>query len=98
MYATVVDVDGDDVVLEVAPGIECRYMKRAIMDVVSPAETMDEPDADEAPADEVSEDYAAEEPSDLAGQDGTVDGVPGPGAEEDADEAAYEQATGTKKD
>ena len=38
MYATVVDVDGDDVVLEVAPGIEVRYMRRAIMDVVSPAE------------------------------------------------------------
>ena len=38
MYATVVDVDGDDVVLEVAPGVEVRYMKRAIMDVVSPGE------------------------------------------------------------
>jgi len=38
MYATVVDVDGDDVVLEVAPGVEVRYMRRAIMDVVSPAE------------------------------------------------------------
>ena len=36
MYATVVDVDGDDVVLEVAPGVEVRYMRRAIMDVVSP--------------------------------------------------------------
>jgi preprotein translocase subunit YajC len=41
MYATVVDVDGDDVVLEVAPGVEVRYMKRAIMDVVSPG---DEPE------------------------------------------------------
>ena len=38
MYATVVEVDGDDVVLEVAPGIEVRYMRRAIMDVVSPGE------------------------------------------------------------
>ena len=38
MYATVVDVDGDDVVLEVAPGVEVRYMRRAIMDVVSPGE------------------------------------------------------------
>src|ERR1700728_3311403 len=38
MYATVVDVDGDDVVLEVAPGVEVRYMKRAVMDVVSPGE------------------------------------------------------------
>jgi preprotein translocase subunit YajC len=38
MYATVVDVDGDDVVLEVAPGVEVRYMRRAVMDVVSPGE------------------------------------------------------------
>ena len=36
MYATVVDVDGDDVILEVAPGVEVRYMRRAVMDVVSP--------------------------------------------------------------
>jgi len=42
MYATVVDVDGDDVVLEVAPGVEVRYMRRAVMDVVSPGE--EEPD------------------------------------------------------
>ena len=38
MYATVVDVDGDDVVLEVAPGVEVRYMRRAVMDVISPGE------------------------------------------------------------
>ena len=38
MYATVVSVDDDDVVLEVAPGVEVRYMKRAIMDVVSPGD------------------------------------------------------------
>ena len=44
MYATVVDVDGDDVVLEVAPGIEVRYMRRAIMDVVSPGEEPEETD------------------------------------------------------
>src|SRR6476469_10951456 len=42
MYATVVDVDGDDVVLEVAPGVEVRYLKRAIMDVVSPGEAAEE--------------------------------------------------------
>jgi preprotein translocase subunit YajC len=36
MYATVSAVDGDDVILEVAPGIDVRYMKRAIMEVVSP--------------------------------------------------------------
>ena len=34
MYATVVAVDGDDVILEVAPGVEVRYVKRAIMQVL----------------------------------------------------------------
>jgi preprotein translocase subunit YajC len=38
MYATVVAVDGDDVILEVAPGVEVRYLKRAIMEVVDPGE------------------------------------------------------------
>jgi preprotein translocase subunit YajC len=43
MYATVVEVDGDDVVLEVAPGVEVRYIKRAIMEVIASGE---EPDAE----------------------------------------------------
>jgi preprotein translocase subunit YajC len=34
MYATVTSIDGDDVVLEVAPGVNVRYMRRAIMGVV----------------------------------------------------------------
>jgi preprotein translocase subunit YajC len=38
MYATVSAVDGDDVILEVAPGVDVRYMKRAIMEVVAPGE------------------------------------------------------------
>jgi preprotein translocase YajC subunit len=42
MYATVVAVDGDDLILEVAPGVEVRYMKRAVMDVVSPGEEPEE--------------------------------------------------------
>ena len=37
MYATVVSVEGDDVVLEVAPGVNVRYMRRAIMSVVPDA-------------------------------------------------------------
>jgi preprotein translocase subunit YajC len=97
MYATVVDVDGDDVILEVAPGVEVRYMKRAVMDVVSPA------DEDVAPADETdAEDYAAAdaehvdhdadaEPQDTVGHTETA-------GSDDAEETAYEQATGTKKD
>jgi preprotein translocase subunit YajC len=34
MYATVTSVEDGDVVLEIAPGVEVRYLKRAIMDVV----------------------------------------------------------------
>jgi preprotein translocase subunit YajC len=34
MYATVTSIDGDDVMLEVAPGINVKYMRRAIMGVV----------------------------------------------------------------
>jgi preprotein translocase subunit YajC len=61
MYATVVEVDGDDVVLEVAPGVEVRYLKRAIMEVISPAEE-DETFEDGDPAD-FDEDIQDEEMS-----------------------------------
>jgi preprotein translocase subunit YajC len=38
MYATVSAVDGDDVILEVAPGVDVRYIRRAIMEVIAPGE------------------------------------------------------------
>jgi preprotein translocase subunit YajC len=38
MYATVVAVEDQDVILEIAPGVEARFMRRAILDVV-PEET-----------------------------------------------------------
>ena len=95
MYATVVAVDGDDVILEVAPGVEVRYMKRAVMDVVSPGETVEE---DEAPVDETDTDFEEESAeTDVHDVDETADTTPEPDAH-DADETAYEQATGTKKD
>jgi preprotein translocase subunit YajC len=34
MYATVTSVEGQDVILEIAPGVEVRYMRRAILEVV----------------------------------------------------------------
>jgi preprotein translocase subunit YajC len=60
MYATVVDVDGDDVVLEVAPGVEVRYMRRAIMDVVSPSEDTVAEDDEDTVAEDTDEDEAAD--------------------------------------
>ena len=37
MYATVTAIDDDDVTLEVAPGVNVRFMRRAVMDVVDGA-------------------------------------------------------------
>ena len=34
LYATVVELDGNDVVLEVSPGVEMRFLRRAIMEVL----------------------------------------------------------------
>jgi len=34
MYATVVEADDTDVVLEVAPGVNLRFLRRAVMDVL----------------------------------------------------------------
>jgi preprotein translocase subunit YajC len=58
MYATVTDVDGDDVVLEVAPGVEVRYMKRAIAEVLEPGE----PEADETAVDDEAGYHDDDEP------------------------------------
>jgi preprotein translocase subunit YajC len=90
MYATVIDVDGDDVVLEVAPGVHVRYMKRAVMDVVSPG---DAPEEDYVPAEE-------DDADDDTGTDtrDEADAAPQDAHPGDAEETAYEQATGTKKD
>ncbi len=103
MYATVVDVDGDDVILEIAPGIEVRYMRKAVMDVVSG------PEADDAPADETDTDYYDAEHADdaddvddtaqpAASANGSAATANGSAAKADSEETAYEQATGTKKD
>jgi len=82
MYATVVDVDGDDVVLEVAPGVEVRYMRRAIMDVVGPSE----------------EDTVAEDEDEDEVQDEVHDEVHDEDADEDADTQAPAEYGSTKKD
>ena len=64
MYATVTAVDGDDVVLEVAPGVEVRYLKRAIMEVIAPGEadeTETYTDGEAEPYDEHSSYHDAED-------------------------------------
>jgi preprotein translocase subunit YajC len=101
MYATVVEVDGDDVVLEVAPGIEVRYMKRAIMDVVSPGDPVSEDtyEADADASEDTDEEYESEDESE-DGIDAEADESPEAEAEEEApeDSDAYEKATGSTHD
>jgi preprotein translocase subunit YajC len=94
MYATVVEVDGDDVVLEVAPGIEVRYMKRAIMDVVSPGDPVEDTYEADASEDADAEQYGSDDESD----DIDAEAGESPEAGEHTDSDAYEKATGTKKD
>jgi preprotein translocase subunit YajC len=69
MYATVTAVDGDDVVLEVAPGVEVRYLKRAIMEVIAPGDAQETFDEAE-PFDE--SEAAAEEPDGTREEGGGV--------------------------
>lgn len=77
MYATVVGVDGDDVILEVAPGVEVRYVKRAIMQVLP---------NDEEPGAEA--DYAADHDE----SDDRVDAPPADAEAEDHEAEDYEDA------
>ena len=49
MYATVVGLEDQDVILEVAPGVEIRMLRRAIMDVVSDPSEMGATDAPAPP-------------------------------------------------
>jgi len=67
MYATVVAVEDQDVILEVAPGVEARFMRRAIMDVVPDSTETEYSEAPEDPEDVVDdepEDVADDEPQD----------------------------------
>ncbi len=78
MYATVVAVDGDDVVLEVAPGIEVRYIKRAIMEVIAPGEADEAEtftDGESEPFDEPSSFHDDAEDDETPGTHAGTDGV-----------------------
>jgi preprotein translocase subunit YajC len=63
MYATVVEADDTDVVLEVAPGVNLRFLRRAVMDVL--------PDEDGSePSGPVSQEHAEPDAADDVSSDG----------------------------
>ncbi|GAA3103686.1 preprotein translocase subunit YajC [Streptosporangium carneum] len=44
LFATVVAIDADDVILEIAPGVETRWVKAAIGRVLTPVDDADDDD------------------------------------------------------
>jgi len=94
MYATVSAVDGDDVILEVAPGVDVRYIRRAVMEVIAPGEeeetdTMEDAEPEDAAgyADDEHEDDEASDVHDDAtsAADGLADSHNGNLAKSDKD-------------
>jgi len=100
MYATVSAVDGDDVVLEVAPGIDVRYMKRAIMEVIAPGEAEageTAEDTHDGYAEDTHDGYAEDTHDGYAGD--THEGYAGDDvAEDDEPTDAHEDAESATKD
>jgi preprotein translocase subunit YajC len=78
MYATVSAVDGDDVILEVAPGVDVRYMRKAVMEILAPGE------------EEETETVEDDEPEDAHGY--ADDDAPEDADAHDHDESAEEDA------
>jgi preprotein translocase subunit YajC len=68
IYGTIVAVDGQDLDLEIAPGVEIRIMRRAIMDVV--------PEETETEYAESAEDYEGGEAEDSATEEVPEDDAP----------------------
>jgi preprotein translocase subunit YajC len=55
LFATVVAVEDEDVILEIAPGVESRWVKAAIGRVVTPVHTQDENSAEDETVEDTDE-------------------------------------------
>jgi preprotein translocase subunit YajC len=75
MYATVIEVDGNDVVLEVAPGVEVRYLKRAIMEVITPGEAEEAEDGEYAEPEDIHDEETDGTPEDSDGVNSAEEGL-----------------------
>jgi preprotein translocase subunit YajC len=66
MYATVTAVEDQDVILEIAPGVEARFMRRAILDVVPDGTEPEYAAEPEDSSDDEPQDSAEDAPADSA--------------------------------
>jgi len=85
MYATVSAVDGDDVILEVAPGVDVRYIRRAIMEVISSGEEEETEPEDAGYADDEPEESFDVHDDATSAEDGLADSHDGNLAKSDKD-------------
>jgi preprotein translocase subunit YajC len=60
IYGTITQSDGDDVVVEIAPGLEVHMTRRAIAAVLPPEEDEEDEEDDEDAEDEADEEGGAE--------------------------------------
>lgn len=96
MYATVVEVDDDGLVLEIAPGVEARFVKQAVMQVLTDDEDLESDEADDAEDSDESDGEAVdadESVSSVSEADETVTGEAGQ-ADETAAADEADEATG----
>jgi preprotein translocase subunit YajC len=70
MYATVVDADDQDVVLEVAPGVHMRFLRRAVMETLPDDDGTAGPDLGTEAADSS---FDEPEPPEDTSAEGTTD-------------------------
>jgi preprotein translocase subunit YajC len=109
MYGTVVAVEDDDLILEIAPDVEIRVLRRAVMDVL-PGNVYEDgtEEAEDSAEDEGAEDEGAEEPessdglldapphADGSGADGSGPADAAEGHDDEAEPGADRQAEGTR--
>ena len=69
MYATVSAVDGDDVILEVAPGVDVRYVRRAVTEIIAPGEDEETEPVDDADHEDTEHEDVDGYPEDDAPED-----------------------------
>jgi preprotein translocase subunit YajC len=91
MYATVVDADDQDVVLEVAPGVHMRFLRRAVMETLPD----DDSAADPAGTDTADGTFHEETPEDTTAGSTTDASAPAEHLNGSAPDSAAPGTTGT---
>jgi preprotein translocase subunit YajC len=101
MHAAVVEVDDDGIVLEIAPGVEARFVKAAVMQVVSgdkAGEEIDLTDDEDEDDEDLTEDTAAKADLTKSGGTATEPAEDAGSADEEAESAGATAAgKGSKK-